>query len=129
MNCPVCNDPMVVLELDQVEVDHCLTCGGVWLDAGELKLLLEGAENRDQLLGTFKVVKKTSEDKIRCPICSKYMTKMLCGATRGVWIDSCPKNEGLWFDRGELTAIVEMCDFPADRRLLQLLKGVFGKSG
>ena len=38
MDCPNCSDPMVVLEIEQVELDHCLSCGGVWLDAGELEM-------------------------------------------------------------------------------------------
>ncbi len=40
MNCPVCKEPMIVLELDEVEIDHCISCGGIWLDAGELELLI-----------------------------------------------------------------------------------------
>ena len=35
--CPVCKEPMLVLELDTVEIDHCARCGGTWLDAGELE--------------------------------------------------------------------------------------------
>ena len=49
MNCPVCKNPMVVLELDQIEIDHCLHCGGIWLDAGELELLLETEEDKARL--------------------------------------------------------------------------------
>ncbi|MCL4278881.1 MAG: zf-TFIIB domain-containing protein, partial [Ignavibacteriaceae bacterium] len=47
MLCPVCNNPMIVLELEQVEVDYCTNCAGVWLDAGELELLLESHEERN----------------------------------------------------------------------------------
>ena len=35
MQCPVCNRPMISLELHEVEVDHCVACGGVWLDSGD----------------------------------------------------------------------------------------------
>jgi hypothetical protein len=27
MDCPACREPMVVLELRDVEIDHCLSCG------------------------------------------------------------------------------------------------------
>ena len=50
MICPVCKNPMVVLELDQIEIDHCLNCGGIWLDAGELELLLETEEERSRFI-------------------------------------------------------------------------------
>ena len=126
MDCPVCSDPMVVLELDRIEVDYCLTCGGVWLDAGELELLLEGAENRGRLLRSFEMDLGTTEEKIRCPICSKKMAKTLCG-TKRVRIDSCTANDGLWFDKGELLEIVEMGDFPGDHRMIDLLKDIFGR--
>jgi len=31
---------MMVLELNEVEVDFCSRCGGVWLDSGELEAVL-----------------------------------------------------------------------------------------
>ncbi len=125
VRCPVCKEPMIVLELDQIEVDHCLSCGGAWLDSGELELLLEGADNRDRLLASFEIDSKTKEKKVRCPICSKKMAKIACGTAEKVCVDSCPKGEGLWFDKGELLQVVRMGDFPGDRRIVDLLKEVF----
>ena len=59
MDCPVCKNLMITLELDEVEIDHCLDCGGIWLDSGELEQLIgnalyelshhEDAKGRDQL--------------------------------------------------------------------------------
>ena len=43
MDCPVCKNAMITMELDEVEVDHCLDCGGIWLDSGELEMLLDGS--------------------------------------------------------------------------------------
>src|SRR5438093_899662 len=42
--CPQCRQPMLVFELDGVEIDRCLSCRGTWLDAGELEQIarLEG---------------------------------------------------------------------------------------
>ncbi len=54
MNCPVCRDPMVVLEWDRVEIDHCPSCNGTWLDRGELELLLESNEEKNQILSSFQ---------------------------------------------------------------------------
>ena len=44
MDCPVCKNAMIALELAEVEIDHCTDCGGIWLDAGELELLLGNPE-------------------------------------------------------------------------------------
>jgi Zn-finger nucleic acid-binding protein len=118
---------MVVLELHQVEVDHCLACRGVWLDAGELELLMEGAVNRERLMATFQKNPKSTEKKIECPVCSKKMVKMSCGDTGQICIDSCPRNDGIWFDKGELNGIIAMGDFPGDHRVYDLLREVFGE--
>ena len=63
MDCPVCKDAMIVMELNEVEIDHCLSCSGIWLDAGELELLLEEyfllKEGRIRLLGEqLKAIQK-----------------------------------------------------------------------
>lgn len=41
--CPACHEPLVVFELEGVEVDHCPACLGTWLDAGEVELIAERA--------------------------------------------------------------------------------------
>ena len=49
MQCPVCNEAMIVLEYEQVEIDHCTSCKGIWLDAGELELLAEDSFDKNRL--------------------------------------------------------------------------------
>ena len=122
MNCPVCKEPMVVLELNQVEIDYCTACGGIWLDAGELELLLGNSKNKDDLLNSFVPDKKTKERKIRCPICLKKMNKVLCGRENKVLIDKCPDNDGLWFDRGELYQIVKMGGLGDNDKVTRMLR-------
>ncbi len=39
MVCPRCGNTMDIEEAEDIEVDVCLTCGGVWLDQGELDKL------------------------------------------------------------------------------------------
>ena len=41
MVCPRCGMTMDIEKADDVEVDVCLYCGGVWLDEGELEQLKE----------------------------------------------------------------------------------------
>lgn len=127
MDCPVCREPMIVLELDEVEIDHCISCGGIWLDAGELELLLEDSAERDNLLSSFEVDRNSKEKARRCPICLKRMEKVLCGADKKICIDKCRKNDGIWFDLGELEKIVEMGSFDKNNRVSSLLKDMFEK--
>jgi Zn-finger nucleic acid-binding protein len=44
MVCPRCGMTMDIEKADDVEVDVCLTCGGVWLDKDELEKLKEKSE-------------------------------------------------------------------------------------
>ena len=42
MNCPVCKEvELRISERQNVEVDYCPQCRGVWLDRGELDKLIE----------------------------------------------------------------------------------------
>lgn len=47
MNCPACKIAMITLELAEVEIDHCVNCGGIWLDAGELEILMDDPKRPD----------------------------------------------------------------------------------
>lgn len=127
MDCPACRQVMIVMELDEVEIDHCLECQGIWLDAGELELLLEGSKGKDELLASFIVESHSNEKPRRCPICLKKMSKVECGQKKKVLIDKCRRNDGLWFDAGELKQIIMMGSFGEDHRTLDLLKDMFGK--
>ena len=104
MKCPVCNIDMIVVEYNQIEVDHCLRCQGVWFDSGELELLLKvrktGQSSQINPFGLSEA--QTTETKRKCPICGKKMKKVLIGEEPKVLIDSCPENDGLWFDCGEV---------------------------
>lgn len=122
MNCPVCSKPMIVLEVDRVEVDHCVGCGGTWLDGGELDLLLEGAQNRSDLLAAMRAAGGREELR-RCPICEKPMEKVRCNDEL---LDRCVNNDGIWFDTGELRAVIRAGRFPGDNRIYELLNDVFG---
>lgn len=126
MDCPVCQQAMIVLELDEVEVDYCTSCQGIWLDAGELDLLLGGAEAAVTLMESFSTA-ETPEAARKCPICRKKMEKVSAGQSGGKreLLDRCKKEHGLWFDRGELQAILAIGHFDDAGKVKQLLGDLF----
>lgn len=126
MDCPQCKEPLIVLELEEVEIDHCVSCGGIWLDAGELDLLLGDSQEKDNLLASFQADEGSKEQRIRCPICAKRMGKVLCGTGKTTCIDKCRNGHGLWFNRGELHEILEQVCFDKDSSVLSLLSDMFG---
>ena len=126
MDCPVCKNAMIVLELEQVEIDYCSDCAGIWLDAGELEQLLGDADQAKQLLASFTVDDNCTEKPRKCPICLKKMQKVLAGHTdKKILIDRCPKADGLWFDKGELKDILNLADFDSDHKVAKLLADMF----
>ena len=126
MDCPVCKYPMLVLELNNVEIDFCEKCRGIWLDSGELELLLESAEEKDAVLNSFQISKSCPEAPRKCPICFVKMQKVICGKEKEVLIDKCPKGHGLWFDRNELEQIIEDAVLDQGSKTLSLLRDMFG---
>lgn len=128
MICPVCENPLVILELDQIEIDHCLNCGGIWLDAGELEMLLETDEERNRFLKLLIENESVNEKKYPCPICNKKMGKVFVGEEKKILIDKCKRNHGLWLDKGELEQVIELSSENREGKIIQLLKKMFEKS-
>lgn len=126
MDCPVCKEAMITLELNEVEIDHCLACGGIWLDAGELEMLLGDSAEAAKLLTSFKQADRCGETPRKCPICLKKMHKMLVGPNSKVLIDKCRRNDGLWFDNGELQDIFAAAEFEHQHKVQELLADMFG---
>ena len=44
MNCPNCNETLVMSDRNGVEIDYCPKCRGVWLDKGELDKIIEKSQ-------------------------------------------------------------------------------------
>ena len=45
MNCPKCDGKLVETEYENIKIDVCNNCTGVWLDAGELAQIVDKDEN------------------------------------------------------------------------------------
>jgi len=109
MRCPVCKNPMMVVEHQQIELDYCLECRGIWFDATELELLFDAFDLGDEFdleQMTRPAPDHVAEAKRKCPICGKRMQKVLLGQDPGVLVDKCPRGHGLWFDGGELGTVI-----------------------
>ncbi len=118
---------MITLELEEVEIDYCTDCGGIWLDAGELETLLGEPEKAAQLLTSFKPNPKAAEKPRKCPICDKKMQKIIVGQSQPILlIDKCAKGDGLWFDNGELHDIFDRAQLDQNNQIQDLLADMFG---
>jgi len=130
MNCPKDSSPMIVVEHDQIALDYCHTCRGVWFDRGELELITERACGPQTDMCVADILSRpnasTPEETRRCPICNRRMLKKNIGASPSVLIDACDRGDGLWFDGGELQQVLSQAKpingSVADAGMLSFLK-------
>ena len=114
---------MIILELNQVEIDFCPACKGIWLDNGELELIFSSSE-RKEIAKSFTLRNDLTEEKRRCPNCKKKMDKVEFENT-GIIIDRCVNNHGLWFDNGELRSLLKSAE-ETNNKMIEQLKEIFG---
>ena len=131
MLCPVCNDvEMFVLEFELIEIDYCPECRGVWLDSGELELVGERAGAlRGGLLSALeerKGSRPAGRARRRCPICRKRLREVQTEPPNPIVLDRCPRGDGLWFDRGELPAVVRAAGAAEDNVLARFFAELGG---
>ncbi len=124
MQCPVCKNSLVILELDKVEIDYCPSCKGIWLDSGELELLME-SKDVETKFKHFKTAGNIKEKKYHCPICNKKMDKVEFENSK-IILDKCKNDHGLWFDKGELNSLLGNKDINHNNKILTLFKNIFG---
>ncbi|HNP97186.1 MAG TPA: zf-TFIIB domain-containing protein [Cyclobacteriaceae bacterium] len=112
MNCPVDQSPLSrKIYEDAIEIDLCDTCGGVWLDKGELEKIQDIRVNDysdelkmipDYVGKSILLAKSKSASPVHCPVCSQVLERREYGYGSQVMIDSCVKGHGVWLDKGEL---------------------------
>jgi Zn-finger nucleic acid-binding protein len=130
MRCPACEKPLVAVEIDQVEIDACASCEGLWFDADELVLLFEKTVQVAEVRSLQRELSSLPADRAaprrRCPRCRAWMRGVRIG-TQGepVLIDLCPHADGLWFDRAELPRMLA-ARLPAGSPGLEVVKKFLG---
>lgn len=106
MMCPVCHKDALIVEYQNIELDYCPVCQGVWFDAGELELLIEAAGLGDYRKYLDSIINApeaaTPEKKRKCPICYHKMKKTYIDADKKIFVDVCHVGDGIWFDGGEV---------------------------
>jgi Zn-finger nucleic acid-binding protein len=105
MNCPTCkaSELRPVLTKQGVEVDYCDSCGGIWLDKGEI---FHFTKRRKQLANALKnAVQQARPTSRQCPKTGEALQELpLFDGT--LVIDYCPASGGMWFDKGELKKVL-----------------------
>jgi Zn-finger nucleic acid-binding protein len=94
-------------------VRECGSCSGLWLDVSSFEEICASREQQSAVLGgaspepthpASDMVSKVSY--VPCPECLKLMNRINFARCSGVIVDIC-RGHGTWFDRDELSRIVE----------------------
>jgi PAT family beta-lactamase induction signal transducer AmpG len=114
MRCPKCRSDMEQIMIDDVEVDRCSSCHGLWFDDGELSKLSNKKAAAVLDIGDVAIGKKQNEiEHYRCPRCAGPMNRLVDPSQTHIWFERCGSCRGSFFDAGELTdlATVSVSDF------------------
>ena len=117
MHCPKDKIPCDTKLLQDVNIDVCPKCDGVWLDKSEVRRLtrhfsLPEYSDVDELLEKWEVAENKGtvpkdfwqEDRLVCPVDGVKMKKHYFAGSH-IGVDQCQVCEGFWLDGGELHAV------------------------
>lgn len=104
MKCPKDQSDLKVEKLQDIEVDRCPTCQGMWLDYVELDTIEDRVMTDDHAKGTM--VWNPMQTDLRCPRCGEKMNTFDYRLER-LQIEVCPKQHGFWLDHGEEERVVQ----------------------
>jgi uncharacterized protein len=106
MKCPKCDQARLKkVKVDQLEVDHCAECGGLWLDQNELPRLLELEAGEVRQLRRGPGRSGTNAVRGKCPHCGTDLLRVASAINRQVTVDKCTDCGGVWLDGGEFSAL------------------------
>ena len=102
MDCPKCGHEMEAVVHENIEVDRCTLCRGLWFDLLEHEALKGLADSECIDSGDPRVGKLFNvDDRIRCPRCASTMVRMVDVGQPHIWYESCSSCHGVFFDAGE----------------------------
>lgn len=108
MNCPKCGAVMEQVIFEDIQVDRCTRCKGLWFDEFEKDDLqrLEGAEAID--IGDPRTGRQYNKsDSYPCPKCKGVMIRMVDPRQSHIWFEQCGSCRGTFFDAGEFRDLKE----------------------
>ena len=103
---------MQAVAIGSTTVRECERCSGLWVDVLSFEKICADREQQAAVLGAASPAPRgevSEGGKVRyapCPECRQLMNRINFARCSGVIVDIC-KSHGSWFDRDELTRIVE----------------------
>lgn len=96
-------------QIEDILLDECPKCYGLWLDTGTFEKICRNAERSAATLGAAQALPPQAVAPIRyrpCPECRQLMNRVNFAKSSGVILDVC-RSHGSWFDVHELHHILQ----------------------
>lgn len=114
LKCPRCNTRMAGITLGATALRECEQCIGLWVEVAAFEKICADREQQAAVLGAAVPAPSRQSpagnaEKVRyvpCPHCGQLMNRINFARCSGVIVDIC-KGHGTWFDRDELSGIVQ----------------------
>jgi Zn-finger nucleic acid-binding protein len=103
---------MNTVTLGATSLSECTRCEGLWVDVKSFEKICADREEQSAVLGSATAASTVASDEVNkvkyvpCPECAQLMNRMNFARCSGVIVDICKKH-GTWFDRDELSRIIE----------------------
>ncbi len=121
MNCPVCKIKLEKAILNNVEIDYCPNCLGMWFEEEELRWAKDDKDENLKWLDTDLWEKEhkfhVSSGQKLCPVDRLPLYEVVYGESK-INVDLCNICYGVWLDRGEFKKIIAYLEETANRELL-----------
>ncbi len=112
LKCPRCKIDMASIQLGSETMRECEQCDGLWVEVAEFEKICASREEQAAVLGRASSAPndpapgETTIRYIPCPHCAQLMNRINFARCSGVIVDIC-KAHGIWFDRDELSRIIQ----------------------
>ena len=126
MDCIRCAGRMQKRPVRGVLLDYCAPCNAIWLDKGELEALLSRrSRTRAELQAQeqAEVSRESSRAVSVLELCPRCQGRLSVTYIRTVPVDQCSRCGGMYFDQGELPAILRALRRGPLARLWMRLRG------
>lgn len=90
-----------------IAADMCLACGGLWLDAGEVKVAYPALAALQDRRGDVLAIGRAGAGNAMCPRCERPAVEV---PFFEVTLDVCPDCFGVWIDGDEIEALSRSMD-------------------
>lgn len=118
MKCPKCYSNLEKVVVDNIEIDKCVSCKGIWFDMLEKEDLLKIIGSEKSVDETKKIDKDMNKiNDIKCPKCKTNMIPMV-DMKSGVEYESCTKCYGIYLDDGEFSKMKNTSMFDKIKNIL-----------